>query len=507
MYKVMLVDDEKLIVQGLLNIIEWDKLELEVVQTSDNAINAIEMFEKNPVDIIVTDINMPKVTGLELIKKIRSINDNVKFIILSGYDDFSYAKTAIKYGVENYILKPINEEELEEALTKIVDTMNKEKEKKVGLLDKDRKMIQFINGKIDKSELSGIEGVLSIGLNEERYTVSSITIGQGENRKRSNISDIIYRNTENKCEVIRNYDGQVIVINTWKENHTKEDIINYAHFIRRKLSEELSTDIFIGVGELVNNVEKLKDSYSVANNLKKYILTEGSNICLSIEDISNIKDNKRNFTKEIEKINKLIIEKNNIKLKEYIDNLFDDPKLTPKNIYDLSIKIILLTDSISEEFKLDNKYSKDSLSNTIVELCNESTRDNVKSFLIREIEELGKLMNINVIKYSPVIQQIINSVNEKYYEELSLKTLAHQYNINSSYLGQIFTKELGVSFSEYLNSTKNMKAKELILNTNMKINDIAKAVGYSDTSYFYRKFKKYYGVCPSTLREIKNYNV
>ena len=202
---------------------------------------------------------------------------------------------------------------------------------------------------------------------------------------------------------------------------------------------------------------------------------------------------------------KILLIEDDIKLKEYINDLFDDPKLTPKNIYDLSIKIILLTDSISEEFKLDNKYSKDSLSNTIVELCNESNRDNVKSFLIRELEELGRLMNINVIKYSPVIQQIINSVNEKYYEELSLKTLAHQYNINSSYLGQIFTKELGVSFSEYLNSTKNMKAKELILNTNMKINDIAKAVGYSDTSYFYRKFKKYYGVCPSTLREIKNY--
>ncbi|MEG0641996.1 MAG: AraC family transcriptional regulator, partial [Clostridium sp.] len=111
----------------------------------------------------------------------------------------------------------------------------------------------------------------------------------------------------------------------------------------------------------------------------------------------------------------------------------------------------------------------------------------------------------NTIKYSPVIAQIINNVNERYYEELSLKTLANQYNINSSYLGQVFAKELGVSFSEYLNSTKNIKAKELILNTNMKINDIAKAVGYPDTSYFYRKFKKYYGVCPSTLREIKNY--
>lgn len=505
MYKVMLVDDEKLILQGLKNIIEWENLGLEVVQTADNGTTAIEMFEKNPVNIIVTDINMPQVTGLELIKKIKSLDDQVKFIILSGYDEFSYAKTAMKYGVENYILKPINEDELEEALIKIVNTMNLEKEMQTGLLDKNRKLIQFINGKIDKEGLSKIQQVMNIELNEKRYTVSSITIGPRDNKNSVNISEIIYKHTKGTCEIIRNYDGQVIVINPWEENTTNVDVMNYFHNIKDKLSEELNTDIFIGVGDLVESIDNLKESYSVANNLKKYILTEGSNGCLSKEDVINIKENKRNFSKEIELINKLIIEKNKVKLNEFITELFDDYELSPKNIYDLSIKIIFLTDNISEEFKLDDKYSKDSLSNTIVELCNESTRDNVKAFLISEIEEVLRLMSINTTKYSPVIQQIINNVNEKYYEELSLKTLAYQYNTNSSYLGQVFTKELGVSFSEYLNSTKNMKAKELILNTNMKINDIAKAVGYSDTSYFYRKFKKYYGVCPSTLREIKNY--
>ncbi|MBU3133811.1 response regulator transcription factor [Clostridium gasigenes] len=505
MYKVMLVDDEKLILQGLLKIIEWDKIGLEVIQTADNAISAIELFRKNPVNIVITDISMPKVTGLELIKQIKAIDENVKFIILSGYDEFSYAKTAMKYKVENYILKPINEEELEEALIKIVNTMNMEKETQSLLLDKNRKLIQFINGKIDKAGLSKIHQVINIGLNEKRYTVSSITFGQRDNKENINIIDIIEKNTYGKCEVIKNYDGQVIVVNSWNENNTIKDVMNYFQSIKINLLDELNTDIFIGVGDLVDSIDKLKESYSVANKLKKYILTEGSNVCLCKADIANIKDNKRSFSKEIEVINKLIIEKNNEKLQSYIIELFDDCKLTPKNIYDLSIKIIFCADKISEEFKLDNKYSKDSLSNTIVELCNESTRDNVKTFLISELEELLLLMNVNTIKYSPVISQIMKSVNEKYYEELSLKTLACQYNINSSYLGQVFTKELGVSFSEYLNSTKNIKAKELILNTNMKINDIAKAVGYTDTSYFYRKFKKYYGVCPSTLREIKNY--
>lgn len=503
MCRVMLVDDEKLIVQGLLNIIEWDKIGLEVTQIADNAISAIEMFKKNPVNIIITDINMPKVTGLELIEQIKAIDNQVKFIILSGYDDFSYARTAMKYGVENYILKPINEEELEEALVKMVNVIKIEKDNESSLLDKNRKLIQFIKGKLDIKGLEKIQQVINIGFNEKLYSVSSIMIGKRHSNV--NVRDIIEKNTNSKCEVIRNNEGEVILINTWEENNTQEEVMNYCNFLKGKLAEALNTDIFVAVGGIVNSINKLNESYAVANDLKKYMLTEGSNACICKETISNIKENKRSFTKEIEQINKLIIEKNSVKLNKYIEELFDDSKITPKNIYDLSIKIIFLTDKISEEFKLDNKYSKDSLSNTIIELCNESSRDSIKTFLISELEELLRLMNENTIKYSPVIAQIINNVNERYYEELSLKTLANQYNINSSYLGQVFAKELGVSFSEYLNSTKNIKAKELILNTNMKINDIAKAVGYPDTSYFYRKFKKYYGVCPSTLREIKNY--
>ena len=95
MYKVMLSDDEKLITEGLTHLIEWEKLNLEVVEVAENGEEALEKFKNNPVDIIITDINMPKMTGLEFIKEVKKINDQVQFIILSGYDEFSYAKKAI----------------------------------------------------------------------------------------------------------------------------------------------------------------------------------------------------------------------------------------------------------------------------------------------------------------------------------------------------------------------------------------------------------------------------
>lgn len=506
MYNVMLVDDEKLITQGLLKLIEWEELGLKVTYTAENGQEALEHFKNDPVDIVISDINMPKMTGLEFIQEVHKLNRNVKFIILSGYDDFAYAREAIKYKVENYILKPIDENELKEALSKIIVNLNDIKLSKNNSIEKASKFLEFVNGRIDKEKLYEIKEYINIGLNESVYTVGTIIINKGEaGTGYVNIHDIIRNNTKDGFEIVYKLDGRYILINSWNKSITRDQTIEYYKRIRNKLTKELEFDVFIAIGDNVDSIENLKESYRVATNLESYILTEGTDRCISREDLSDEEESVVNFTTEIDNIKKLIIERESNKLKTYVTGIFDNYKLTPKNIYDISIKIILLIDEVSGDFKLYKKYSRDSLSNTIVALCNENTRENIKTFIISELEELIKYMNMSVIKYSPVVQQIINNVNDRYYEELSLKTLAQQYNINTSYLGQIFTKEVGLSFSEYLNKIKNSKAKDLILNTNMKINDIAKAVGYIDTSYFYRKFKKYYGVCPSTLREMKNY--
>ncbi|MGL6187411.1 MAG: response regulator transcription factor [Clostridium chrysemydis] len=506
MYKVMLVDDEKLITEGLKNLIDWEKLNLEVVATANNGEEALRKLKEEKVHIVITDINMPVMTGLDLIKEVKGKDNKTNFIILSGYDEFSYAKKAIEYGVDSYILKPIDEEELEKTLIKLLARIEKSKKEKKDVLYKNTKLLQFINGKINKEEILKIEDELNIPLRGKSYTVSSIILNKkNEDGKYINIDEIIEEYSGKNYELLHKFDGQTILINSWDLDVKNEDILKYFNFTKDKLIEKIEGDVFIAVGDVTKDIDLLKNSLNSSNKLKKYILTEGTNICLTSEDVTNIKDYKTNFSKEIERLNKIIIEKDGSGAKMFLEGLIDDIALTPKNIYDLSIRVVMLIDKISDEFKVDKKYVKDSLSSNIVELCSESTRDSIKAFLVSEIEELISVMYSTTKRYSPVVSQIVSNIEERYSEELSLKTLAYQYNINSSYLGRIFTKEVGMSFSDYLNKVKNTKAKELILETNMKINDIAKAIGYTDTSYFYRKFKKYYGICPSTLREMKNY--
>lgn len=506
MKKVMLVDDEIFITEGLISIIDWNKLGLKVVQTAQNGEEALKKFQENPVDIIVTDINMPLKTGLELIKEINETNAKVKFILLSGYDEFSYAKKAIEYGVENYILKPVDEDELEAALKKLVDNMAKEKETLNKSLDKTGKLLAFLNGKYDIKEVIGIKDDMYVDFYKEKYTVSNIFInGKKDNELYINIDHWVEQVFHHQYEVLYRFDGQIVIVNSWEKSTTDDEILEKYKELKRLLRENLKYDVFISVGKTVGMIDHLRDSYLSSKKLKKYMLTEGVNIVVNENVIASIKYKGMKFKDEFEQINKLMIEKNSVALKSYVENIFNNKDLTPKNIYDFSIKTLLLMDKVLDEFKVDKKYTRESLSDTIIQLCNENTRESVKTFIISELDEFMEMMTQDTIKYSPVVQQIVNAVNERYYEELSLKTLAYQYNINSSYLGQIFNKEVGCSFSDYLNKTKNMKAKELILETNMKINDIAREVGYTDSSYFYRKFKKFFGVSPSNLREMKNY--
>lgn len=505
----MLVDDEKLITQGLLNILDWENLGVQVYSIHHDGQDALNSFINDPVDVIISDINMPRINGLDLLKEIKKLNSKTKFVILSGYDDFSYAKTAIEYGIDSYILKPIDEEELFSSLKRIVRNLDNEKNKENIMVNKSGLLFQYLNGKTSTKELEKINNYLNFPLSSKKYSICSIVIINNEiNNVSYDLDKIIQNVFKSGYEVLHRYDGQILIINSWSVSLDYSKIKLFYNKLKQDIIDKLNLEIFIAIGDLVSNIEDLEFSYMVSTGLKKYILTEGTNICLDRHSISNISRNNLTFSKEIDTINKFIIEKDVDSLEQYIEDIFSDTSLHPKNIYDFSVKVLFLIDKTLEEFKLsriNNKYENDSLSNIIIKLCNENTRENVKSFIISELKDLINLMDNTEIKYSPVVQQVVTIVNQNYQEELSLKTLAQRYNINSSYLGQIFTKEVGISFSDYLNKIKNTKAKELILNTNMKINDIAKSVGYIDTSYFYRKFKKYFGVCPSTLRNMKKY--
>ncbi len=490
MYKVMLVDDESLILRGLTSLIEWEKLGLKVFETAKNGKEAFDKFLLNPVDVVITDINMPLISGLELIEKIAAINKNTKFIILSGYEDFSYAKCAIKNGVFNYILKPIDEDELINTLLDIVKLLKKSENEQNNHIIKNNIIKNFVTEKIDFNTFENSLNEFEFFDKYKYFSVSTIILESKEFN--INIKELIY----NKPFYFFYDDfSNIILINFW-EVYDENLVLKYFQNILKKCK----INCFIAVGKIVSKYEDLPKSYNNSVSKKKYILKYGFNNVIMKCDIENSVN--ISFGTQISELNRLIIEKNLQQIKMFLLRNININSFSSKYIYDLSIDILILIDNIKKYYKIEEDYY---LGNEINNLINLFTTASIIDFLFEKITFLIKSIDKEQIKYSPIIKRVIECVERRYFEDLNLKMLGSEYNINSSYLGQVFSKEVGCSFSEYLNKIRNNIAKNLVLNSNKKITDIAKEVGYVDTSYFYKKFKKYYGITPSALRELKKY--
>ncbi len=494
MYKAMLVDDENLITEGLKNIIDWEKLNITVLDTAENGKQALDKFRKNPVDIVITDINMPLVNGIDLLSQIKDINENTKFIILSGYEEFNYAKAAISIGVEAYILKPIDEDELTKVLKEIVLKLDEAKSSKKINLKKDTIFKGILNNIATKQDLINSKEKIKINMDNSLYVTSILLIKEG-------FTTIDFKYIE-KTEVLYDDYGNLILVNSFDKNTTIKEIKHFYEQILEDIKTKYGYDVLIAVGDIVEDVNLLGKSFKTSNIVKKNILISGFNKCLTKEDL--LSDIEMHFENELNEINRLIIDNDKKGINKYIDEILDNDKLTPQNIYDFATKVLILYDNLKAKFKIDNENA-DVLGSTIINVLNFTTLDDIKTYLKHKLVYLIDHIADESIKLSPIVRRIVKCVNENYNKDLSLKSLALEYNVNTSYLGQVFTKEIGIQFSDYLNKIRNSVAKDLILNTNKKISDISKEVGYLDTSYFYRKFKKYYGVTPATLRELQDY--
>ncbi|SHI92247.1 two component transcriptional regulator, AraC family [Clostridium amylolyticum] len=517
MNNILLVDDEPWILSGLKSIIDWHNIGIDNIFTASNGEEALEAFNNSNINIVVTDITMPKMNGLELIKNIKAKNNKTKFVILSGYDDFNYAKQAISLGIENYILKPINEEELESTIANIIRKINMEiTTQHIENTDlqtlKENIYLRWITDSISESELETREFVLNLSIHLDKYVVGmvkfkSATMDMIKRIKKFFKGTLPFKNSD---VFIKDNQYLIIIAGCVKDSEGTNQInlLNYLEDSKNEILNTYGVETFISVGNSVNLPENLHKSYEEALTCSEYLLLLGYNNVVFYEDIaSSFREASEGFEVELEEFERLLLQKNLKDINFYISNVFksirSSLKIKPKDIRNLSVRMILVLRKVSIELNVEDYNINKYLNDIILYIQQEETLDMLEIRIKEEARELT--MKIENVEYTPVVQQILNYINDNYGEKHSLKILARKYNMNTSYLGQIFAKEVGCSFSDYINKVKNEKAKEMLLNTNMKVNDIAKSIGFDDTSYFYKKFKTYFGISPHEMRNSKKY--
>lgn len=468
------------------------------------------------MDLVVTDVEMPVMNGLNLLREIRGRDERVRFVILTGYDEFEYARKAIPLDVEDYILKPIDEEQLEavakKALLKLreMDRDNaKDMEDRIGWQ-------KFLEGGSSEEEQKTFLSLFPRVKKAELLSAAVMKIDSRSMRK-GDMSELLSILQEEACRVIHLGTDTLLLIDSFQTDYTwnggegetagkiRGEIHSRFSCLQNRLESELGIFTFISIGPSFTDYEKLPDAYREAMRMQKYRMLDGYGSCVDDNHIRN-RESKDVAIDETQ-LRKMILQKDRDGAINYIEDLFINnirKDTDVNNLYQTALKIAMLLWDIKGEYKLEEKNMQD-LSDMVEGIYGAEDIFGLKAMFISEISEIITYLHTENSAYTPVVKQIMAEVQKNYREELSLKTLAYKYHMNASYLGQIFQKEVGCSFTQYLSNIKNGIAKDLILNTNRRINDIAQEVGYTDTSYFYRKFKQCYGVSPASLREMKKY--
>lgn len=504
MRKVMLVEDEEFILQGLKSILDWEAIGMQVVQTAHNGKEALEKWSQEPVDIVVTDISMPVMDGLDFLKELRRTEERVRCIILTGYDEFDYARRAITLDVEDYILKPIDEEALEEVLKRCDEELRKLDQKQAADMDDKAGWIQFLRGNLSQEEMENYLTVLP-ALEPGTKVWPAIMKLDMESLKSARMSDVLLEFQEQKdIRVIYLSAGNLLLLMYGIQ--TEEDCVAGLSAIQDQIESEYTILSFISAGFPIEDYRELPSSYEEAKKLQKYQVIEGYGSCISAALVRE--KGSQDITIDNAGLRKMILKKDREGAVNYLEDLFIhviQTDVSIDDVYKMCIQTAMLLQEIKEEYKLLDRKNMQNLTELIGQIYQAEDLFTIKTIFIGEAAEIITYLHEEDSQYTPVVKQILSEVQKNYREDMNLKTLAYKYNMNASYLGSIFQKEVGCTFAQYLSNTKNSIAKDLILNTNMRINDIAKEVGYPDTSYFYRKFKQCYGVSPASLREMKKY--
>lgn len=503
MKRVMLVEDEEFILQGILCINDWESMGMEVVHMAHNGKEALEIFKRDPVDIVVTDVEMPLMNGLNLIREIRSIDSRVRFLILSGYDEFEYARSALSMDVDDYILKPINEEQLGNALNHAAWHLDEMDRKKALNMEDKIGWIRFLKGETSRvfSELPKLENQFKIYPALMKVDLDSLKETKGvsflliELQKLKEQIKIIYL----KMDIL-------LLLFYCGDDKTPQDAQRMFGEIQNNLESEYDIMSFLAIGAAIYSYDELPLSYDSMNHLLRYRVMIGYGRYVNETNIRL--RNTDDFAIDEAFLRRKILEKDQESAVEYIENLFlniMEAQTDVDILYQSALKVVLLLQDIKADYRIKGFKDVKRLSEMFDRIYQAEDIFVMRTELLLEISAVIMALHTEDSQYTPVVKEILNHVKNNYKEETSLKVLSYKYHMNASYLGQVFQKEVGCSFNQYVSNIKNEKAKEMILNTSMKINDIARNVGYPDTSYFYRKFKQCYGVSPASLRNMKKY--
>jgi two-component system response regulator YesN len=522
--RVIIIDDEFRVSKLIEKLINWEKLNLECVAVINDGETAVKAIITEEPDIIITDISMPKVSGLDIIER---FSNTCKFIIISGYKDFEYAHQAMMYGVSYYLLKPVDKIELNENLEKLSSEIAKNKESlneknvlKLEVAQSNKKLRDnLFSSLIDKKDLS-FSPFKDINCKNNWYKLFIVKLDYceidyidklNEDETIIKVKNIIFellKNETNDCIIVRKSNLKLYtIVNCNIENFSS--INNTIFNIFEKIKIELNKfEIFYFTVGILENLFNQNEIISALNLCEKVInnrIKLGTNRIITDQDISlKTIDIKNQYSQEINYITKMIFSNSEYDIKDAVFELFNkfrDLKEIDYSIFYEVPKYIL--DKVFSEEYLKKSILIDLKNNMLFNINYAYSSRTLAQYISKGFIELArKIEQLKQTKNLPVIRKINKYIEENYNDKITLEDVANEVCLNPIYLSSLFKKETGKNFTTYLTNYRIDMAKIILTTSSDTIAAIASKTGYNDSRYFSQTFKKVVGIKPTLYRKI-----
>lgn len=545
MLKIFLAEDEVIVRETIKRMIPWEDLGFELVGEAADGEMALPLLIRQQPDLLITDIKMPFMDGLTLAKLAKKEIPELKVVILSGYDDFNYAKQAISIGVEDYLLKPITKNALIERLTEIRSRYEHEKTQKEYYEKFQREMQAYeknssrdffealVGGSMDMMEVYKRAEKLGLDIVAEAYNVLIFTMNcdedfSGQREEYSSweaesleLLENFFSGHSSAMLFRSNIFSYGVLIKGQKENideNTRACVDEITRILNR---QEGRQEWFLAVGQPVERLSQIQKSYHTASRAfsQRYLYDE--NILCYDEmgmmgqhsTLEEAEDNAYLQKVDVNALNPAILQKflsNGLKeesenfVKDYFYAIGQEPmeSLVFRNYVILNVRFSVI--SFLKGLGCDTNEMEPA---DTEEVLAESGK-NMESAIVYAEKMISRAIEIrdqnSGNKNRSILKTAVDFIDSHYMDEdISLNTVANVANVSSNHFSALFSQNMGQTFIEYLTSLRMSKAKELLRCTGMRSSEIAGEIGYKDAHYFSYLFKKTQGMTPSDYRKAR----
>lgn len=531
MYKLVVVDDEKAIRKGICKYIDWESMGFEVVADFEDGKETIDYIKNNEVDVVLTDIEMAEVSGLELARYIHENNLLLKTVIISGYKEFEYARKAVEYGVEHYLLKPVRLEEVSQVFAKIKNELDERKAIGDQFLTEQKNFEEIlpelreqfwisllVRGFRSREKIIKRKEFLRLDIDVDK----PCAILDVKWKNREEVEDyLLHYYNENCHNLINNIFGGVAEDIHSFPVYLSADILKIIVTTARKESlEEFRKRLEMQIEEKCQsafNLLKLKFEIKIEKMFENMMEMTTYNCVLSESDKheqtgkTNIPANpftNADYERLIQKY-KLLMGIINDGDFEELDNLVDTifyefRKLPLDQVKHLLIDMFSMLSGKFIKMGIDfwkNMNEKVSYQEIMDATSREELKAKCKSMLEDAISIVRSRQNISSRSF---IEQAVAYIKEHYSEDITLEIIADKFFLNQTYFSRLFKQYTGTTFKDYLIELRMEKAKELLSLGKYKVYEVSQMVGYRSEKYFFRIFKEYAGCSPAEYCRSRN---